>query len=121
MARMPITAEPSQMSAAELWARTRAMFACAIAAIGSLAGLAGFARLSPSHRRSTVCWVAILEHVVRKLLLAEATTFPATPALVAQRKNGEPVAHGDTSPRTSAIDISRPNMVGAILFFNSGR
>jgi hypothetical protein len=48
------------------------MFARALAAIGDLASIAALKTLSPDFRRQIVAWLAPLEHIVRKLLLAEA-------------------------------------------------
>ncbi len=56
-----------------LWERTRAMFARAIATVGSTAAIAAITLLSRTTRRDIVHWLAPLEHIVRKLLLAEAT------------------------------------------------
>jgi hypothetical protein len=56
----------------DLWARTRAMFARACAAIGEPAAIAANAALNKGLRRRIIAWLAPLEHIVRKLLIAEA-------------------------------------------------
>ena len=61
----PLPTEP-------LWTRARAMYARALAAIGDAASIAMLAALPKSLRRQIIAWLCPLEHVVRKLLLAEA-------------------------------------------------
>jgi len=70
MARMTAFAKPS--ATAPLWTRARAMYARALAAIGDAASIAMRAALPKSLRRQIIAWLCPLEHVVRKLLLAEA-------------------------------------------------
>jgi hypothetical protein len=48
------------------------MFARAVDMVGSAAAIAGLPSLGPKLRRDIIAWLAPLEHVVRKLLLAEA-------------------------------------------------
>ena len=67
---MTLTAEP--LIAEPLWIRARAMYARAVAAIGAPAAIAAIALLGKMLRRDIVAWLCPLEHVVRKLLLAEA-------------------------------------------------
>jgi hypothetical protein len=65
IASPPLTAEP-------LWIRARAMFARAVAAIGAPAAIAAITLIGQTLRRDIIAWLCPLEHVVRKLLLAEA-------------------------------------------------
>jgi hypothetical protein len=58
-----------------LWTRARATFARALAAIGAIGAIAALRTLTPDVRRRIVAWLAPLEHIVRKLLLAEATAL----------------------------------------------
>jgi hypothetical protein len=58
-----------------IWTRARAMFARAVAMLGDAAAIAALAALTPRLRRQIVAWLAPLEHVVRKLLLAEAAAL----------------------------------------------
>ena len=67
---MTLTAEP--LIAEPLWIRARAMFARAVAAIGAPAAIAAITLIGKTLRRDIVAWLCPLEHVVRKLLLAEA-------------------------------------------------
>jgi hypothetical protein len=69
-----IAASPS-LIADPLWRRARAMFARALAAIGDIAIIAALKTLAPDVRRQIVAWLAPLEHIVRKLLLAEAAAL----------------------------------------------
>jgi hypothetical protein len=55
-----------------LWTRARAMFARAVAAVGDAAAIAVMTSLPRVLRRQIVGWLCPLEHIVRKLLLAEA-------------------------------------------------
>ena len=121
MARMSVTTEPSQLTIPELWARTRAMFTRAIAAVGPLPQLAAIIQLTPSLRRGAVRWIALLEHIVRKLLLAEASKLPAAPAFVPQQKSApcDSSAHSKAPPR--AIDTSRPESWPARFSFSLPR
>jgi hypothetical protein len=64
----PATTDP-------LWTRVRAMFARAVAVIGQPAAIAALTLLSERLRREIVSWLAPLEHIVRKLLLAEAAAL----------------------------------------------
>jgi hypothetical protein len=68
----PLIAEP-------LWARARAMFARAVVAIGDAAAIAILQQLPRPLRRRIVAWLAPLEHIVRKLLLAEAAALRRAP------------------------------------------
>lgn len=55
-----------------LWTRARAMFARAVAAIGNPAVIAVITQLSKALRRDILAWLAPLECIVRRLLIAEA-------------------------------------------------
>jgi hypothetical protein len=63
----------SSLIAEPLWQRTRASFARAIEAIGTPAAIAALALLTRDLRRAIAGRILRLEHLVRKLLLAEAT------------------------------------------------
>jgi hypothetical protein len=71
MPRMNAIAPPT-LTAEPLWIRARAMFARAVAAIGAPAAVAAITALGKTLRRDIVAWLCPLEHIVRKLLLAEA-------------------------------------------------
>jgi hypothetical protein len=71
MPRM-ITAAPP-LIAEPLWQRTRASFARAIEAIGTPTAIAALTLLTRDLRRAIAGRILRLEHLVRKLLLAEAT------------------------------------------------
>jgi hypothetical protein len=62
--------DPSTLSA--LWTRTRAMFERARAAIGEPAAIAMRTALTRETTRDIAGWLARLESIVRKLLLALA-------------------------------------------------
>jgi len=65
-----MSASPLKQSA--LWTRARASFARAVGAIGAPAAIAALT-LTPKLRRTIAGWLLRLEHVVRRLLLVEAT------------------------------------------------
>lgn len=69
----------SDPATAPLWARTRAMFARATAAVGSAAAIAALEALPPKLRLVIVRWLYPLENIVRKLLLAEAGALQRAP------------------------------------------
>jgi hypothetical protein len=62
-----------------LWTRVRAMFARAVAALGDAAAIAALDILPRPLRRQIVAWLCPLEHIVRKLLLAEAAQLRCSP------------------------------------------
>jgi hypothetical protein len=64
--------DPPTLTNAPLWQRAQAMFSRAIAAVGAPAAIAAIGLMTRSLRRDMVRWLAPLEHIVRKLLLAEA-------------------------------------------------
>jgi hypothetical protein len=77
MAPMHAIAEATPtLTAAPLWERTRAVFARAAAATGGATAIAAIAVLPDTLRRPIVRWLLLLEHVVRKLLFAEAAQLP---------------------------------------------
>lgn len=121
LTRMSVTTESSQLTVPELWTRTHAMFTRAIAAIGPLPQLAAIAQLTPSFRRSAVRWIALLEHIVRKLLLAEAAKLPVTPFAVSQPSSalGGSRARSNAPPRT--IETSHPEVWSARFSFSLPR
>jgi hypothetical protein len=86
MAPMNAITEPATLTAEPLWRRTRAMFERAVAAIGLPAAIAASIVLAPWRRSVIVRWLAPLEHIVRKLLLAEAGEL--------SRSQSTPVASG---------------------------
>jgi hypothetical protein len=70
---MPRMTSPSPLNTEPLWQRTRASFARAIEAIGTPAAIAALKLLTRDLRRAIAGRILRLEHLVRKLLLAEAT------------------------------------------------
>ncbi|MGQ0534209.1 MAG: hypothetical protein ACT4OF_16190 [Caulobacteraceae bacterium] len=129
MPRMQAIAEP--LTALPLWERTRASFARAVAAIGAPAAIAAIALLTRTLRRDIVGWVALLENIVRKLLLAEAAALKRTEPpprwatsqvthipLRGMAQHWSPYLHPRTIPAVatkcapeaprSSIDLSRP-------------
>ena len=68
---MHVIAEPL----ATLWDRTRAMLVRALAAIGAPEAIAAMRVLTEERRRAIALWLGLLEHIVRKLLLAETAMF----------------------------------------------
>jgi hypothetical protein len=102
-----------------LWTRARAMFARAVetirlrqgfggqvgdAASRFLAQLASLKLMSPALRRDIVAWLAPLEHVVRKLLLAEAAEI--------HRAERERAASG---PRLVLVPLRSPGWSARLL------
>lgn len=63
---------PPALIAAPLWLRARAMFARATRALNVFGALAALGPLPRALRREIMGWLAPLEMIVRKLLLAEA-------------------------------------------------
>lgn len=61
------------------------MFARAVEAIGAPAAIAVMTLLDKKRRRDIIRWLLLLEHIVRKLLLAEAASLPQ------ERPNGPQV------------------------------
>ncbi|WP_395645385.1 hypothetical protein [Terricaulis sp.] len=82
---MHAIAPSAPLAADPLWARVRAAFARAVAAIGAPAAIAALGLLSRAFRRSIANRIALLEHIVRKLLLAEAGRLEAHPASLRTR------------------------------------
>ena len=76
---------PSPLIAEPLWQRTRASFARAIEAIGTPAAIAALKLLTRDLRRAISGRILRLEHLVRKLLLAEATELHRIEAARAKR------------------------------------
>jgi hypothetical protein len=69
---MPRMTATTSLIAEPLWQRTRASFARAVAAIGAPAMIAAITLLTRDLRRAIVGRLLRLEHITRKLLLAEA-------------------------------------------------
>ncbi len=67
-----MTAITAPLATEPLWARVRATFARACAATGGAACIAAHITLSQRLRASIVGWIGLLEHLLRKLLYAEA-------------------------------------------------
>ena len=86
----PINTEP-------LWTRARASFARAVAAIGDAAAIAMLTALPKKLRRQIIAWLCPLEHVVRKLLLAEAAEL--------HRAHREAAARAAAGPRLVLIPL----------------
>jgi hypothetical protein len=80
----------SSLIAEPLWQRTRASFARAIEAIGAPAMIAAISVLTRDLRRTIIGRIFRLEHLVRKLLLAEATELHR--AEVARARKGPRLA-----------------------------
>jgi hypothetical protein len=87
-----------------LWTRARAMFARAAAALGGPAAIAAVAVLSGAVRRTIVGWIAPLECIVRKLLLAEAARLPVSRAGLEARMPPQV----KTAPERAKPDLQRP-------------
>lgn len=122
------------LTANPLWTRARAMFARALAALGAISAIAARRTLTPEVRRQIVAWLAPLEHIVRKLLLAEAaplrqsakayrTLDEVKPALCVQsrdlaqpQRTAQPsnsLSSGGSERSPKQIDLSHPES-GAI-------
>jgi hypothetical protein len=95
MPRMTAIAEPNTEP---FWARARAMFARAVAAIGAPAAIALLTSLPADLRRQIIAWLCPLEHVVRKLLLAEAAELHRAARECAKR-----------GVRTEIVSLSSPS------------
>jgi hypothetical protein len=87
-----------------LWTRARALFARACAAFGGPAAVAALARLNAALRRRIMGWLAPLECIARKLLLAEAARLPAENL----RARTPPRTQGEPAGARAAPDLSRP-------------
>ena len=72
--------EAPQLPDDPLWTRVRAMFARAMVALGGIVAVAAHATLPRKLRRQVIDWLCPLEHIVRKLLLAQALREPAPKA-----------------------------------------
>lgn len=92
---MHLTADPSIL--APLWLRARAMFARARAAIGEPATIAARTALARDTRRDIAGWLARLESIVRKLLLAIAAGL-----VEEQRRNA--------GPKLEIVRLAQPPM-----------
>lgn len=74
-----------------LWARVRASFARAMAALGAPAAIAALGFLDKALKREIVRWLYPLEAMVRRLLLAEAAALRR--AELARRERGPRIVH----------------------------
>jgi hypothetical protein len=81
---------------ADLWRRTRDMFARAVAAIGAPEAIARRMPLAPSLRRGIAGWIALLESIGRKLLLCDA-------AALRERER-----RSDRGPRLEIVHLRAP-------------
>lgn len=97
------------------------MFSRAIAAVGPLPQLAAIGKLSPWLRRSTVRWVTLLEHIVRKLLLAEAAKLPAAPSIASTRNSATSDSRARSNAPPRIIDTSHPETWSARFSFSLPR
>lgn len=97
------------------------MFTRAIAAVGPLPQLASIGQLTPSLRRSTVRWISLLEHIVRKLLLAEATKLPAARFIVSPHNSATSDSRARAHAPPRAIDTSHPEAWSARFSFSLPR
>jgi len=88
LARMHAAPTSPSLSVAPLWTRARAMFARAITAIGEPAAIAALRSMSAELRRRIIAWLCPLEHVVRKLLLAEAARLRDSESACAAKSMG---------------------------------
>jgi hypothetical protein len=95
---MNAIANPPTLTNAPLWQRTHAMFARAIAAVGAPSAIAAIGLLTRSLRRDIVRWLVPLEHIVRKLLLAEA-------AELHRKAQAELRAAAARGPRMQVIEL----------------
>lgn len=95
------------------------MLARALAVVGDIASIAAFTSLAPAFRRQIIAWLCPLEHIVRKLLLAdgaalhlahraEAARAPRVTkiALAAPRRTADLQAR--IKAQTAALDPRRP-------------
>lgn len=105
----PLAAAP--LSIAPLWARVRAAFARAVAAIGAPAAIVALGLLPHALRRTIANRIALLEHIVRKLLLAEAGRLEAHPSSFRTRASAirNPGASGRrlAVARAAKLDLAR--------------
>ncbi|HYD89121.1 MAG TPA: hypothetical protein VEA80_16710 [Vitreimonas sp.] len=109
---MNVIADPTNL--APLWARVRAIFARAAGALGGAATIAAHTTLARRRRREIVGWIALLEHLVRKLLFAEAARVPREPepsrsAGLQAGPSTSPAAQASVQPRSRrTIDPTAP-------------
>ena len=102
-----------------LWTRVRTVFARAADALGGAASIAAHTALAPKLRREIVGWIALLEHLVRKLLFAEAARVAPPPAgwtAGLEARTAPPAAIAQTSARR-APDLSAPETWSARFSF----
>jgi hypothetical protein len=111
----------ASLSQPALWTRARASFVRAVDAIGAPAAIAAIDALTHTLRRTIAGCVLRLEHVVRKLLLAEAAALKSSPAWTAspparigaalERRSAAlraACAAGAARSNASKLDPSRP-------------
>lgn len=120
---MSIAAERQNLIAAPLWRRARDMLSRAFATLGGPGSIAAIAKLTGPLRRRIVGWLCPLEHVVRKLLLAEAAAFHRLECAAAVRAAAGPrliqiplrgvALHADAQP-ANAVSPPRAPAVGDV-------
>jgi len=120
MLRMTSIAAAPSLTVEPLWARTRASFARAVAAIGAPVAIAALGLLTRALRRAIVGRVARLEFLVRRLLLAEATAIGRSESTRAPAQKHTSAAQTPTraAPR---IDYARPETWQARFAFAAPR
>lgn len=113
---MTTAAATPELTAVPLWDRARAKFARALKALGSLAVLAALTRLPRAARRTVLGLLCPIEHIVRKLLIAEAAVLRArldTAAMLKARRlrslNRAPQNAAATPRPRRAIDVNEPS------------
>lgn len=106
---MHVIAEPLTA----LWDRTRAMLVRALAAIGAPEAIAATRVLTEERRRAIALWLGLIEHIVRKLLLAQAAMLapkerPRTAGFQPAIQRAQRSPQRSESPRTNrSIDRSQ--------------
>lgn len=103
-----------------LWPRVRASFARAIAAVGDVASIVTGPALSRHAHRRLLGWIRLLEHVVRKLLLAEAAEIHRVAGPRSQQRLAQRTRAARSASRAS-IDMSCPQTWPARFSFSLPR
>jgi hypothetical protein len=105
---------PALPTLAQLWLRLRAMFARAVDELGPPSSIAAMPILPRGLRRELIGWIALMETILRKLLLAEAVQLSLSARLPAEASAKAEVhrnaARADLKPAPSEPpDPSRPH------------